>query len=399
MNLYNYLKKLDGILEKDAQKRWFTRLSSRVKGGLQLYRRASESKRCSIQKEFINRLRTEEIKAWYSEPEGNSLFQGTSVSSLTIPQQLNSPLELRSIFELEESIAESYVALHNKHAKTVKNTIMENTDQWMAEGLYYAVVLSSKIIAQAFGLSVLYKDVVYKIGGHIVDPHEITSYPSNIRQAYFKKCLQDLNVFTGLQLERREFEASLVLADISKPRIKKYKNKIILAPVRCNEIAAILSDRVTALIIEKSSGKIKPRSLAVVIFDTDTPYTYHQIMGYARNRFAPILPGLIILGASGTIDAFRWLYAYRLSLITQKIMKSSLHSEIHKSFIPFVFFGVLVPRDAQILLDMGNLQRVRYKGNFDPDIEFSYLLPAYFECIKSFGSIPAERDLRKNYSI
>ena len=42
--------------------------------------------------------------------------------------------------------------------------------------------------------------------------------------------------------------------------------------------------------------------------------------------------------------------------------------------MPFVFFGVLVPRDADILLDMNNLHRLRYRGNFSPELEFAYLI-------------------------
>jgi hypothetical protein len=177
-----------------------------------------------------------------------------------------------------------------------------------------------------------------------------------------------------MELERNELEASLVLADISKPKFDKYKGKVLLAPIRCNEIAALLSERIAERIREKTSGKINPRSLSITIYDTDTPYTYHEVMGYGSCSFSPILPGLTILGSSGTIDAFKWLYAYRLSLISQKVQKSSLYSEVHREFMPFVFFGVLVPRDADILLDMNNLNKLRYRGNFSPELEFAYLI-------------------------
>jgi hypothetical protein len=113
----------------------------------------------------------------------------------------------------------------------------------------------------------------------------------------------------------------------------------------------------------------------VTIYDTDTPYTYHQIAGYYNSPLAPILPGITLLGVSGTIDAFRWLYAYRVSLIAQKLMKSSLCSEVSRKFIPFIFFGVLVKRDADILLDMDQLGILRYRGNISPYIEYCYLLP------------------------
>jgi hypothetical protein len=127
-------------------------------------------------------------------------------------------------------------------------------------------------------------------------------------------------------------------------------------------------------IVERTSGRIRPKSLAVIIYDTDTPYTYHDIMGYGVANLAPVLPGLTVLGTSGTIDAFRWLYTYRVSLISQKIQKGSVYSEVQRRFMPFVFFGVLVWRDAEILLDMENLSRLRYRGNLAPDLEFAYMI-------------------------
>jgi hypothetical protein len=173
-------------------------------------------------------------------------------------------------------------------------------------------------------------------------------------------------------------ESSLILSDISKPKIEDYKDKILLAPVRCNEIAAVLSEHIVEKITEKTSGKIRPKGLAVVIYDTDTPYTYHEMMGYSRRSLSPVLPGLTVLGTSGTVDAFRWLYAYRLSLIAQKVQKGSLYSEVQRCFMPFMFFGVLVWRDAEILLDLQNLSRLRYRGNLSPDLEFAYLMPTLY---------------------
>ena len=123
-----------------------------------------------------------------------------------------------------------------------------------------------------------------------------------------------------------------------------------------------------------------------MIYDTDTPYTYHEVMGYNDFETSQVLPGLTILGASGTIDAFRWLYTYRLSLIAQKIQKGSIYSEVHRRFIPFTFFGVLVPRDAEILLDLDNLHRLRYKGNLSPDVEFLYMVSALY---KDRAKVPA----------
>ena len=120
-------------------------------------------------------------------------------------------------------------------------------------------------------------------------------------------------------------------------------------------------------------------------------------MGYNEYHISPVLPGLTILGASGTADALRWLYTYRLSLIAQKIQKGSLYSEVHRRFMPFTFFGVLVPRDAEILLDMDNLHRLRYKGNLSPDLEFSCLISALH---KDRGTTPTSlfwKEFRRNH--
>lgn len=373
MNLRTYLSGIEDIFRDEKQQEWLKRLKENTTRGLRLYRKADKNKKERIRQEFTNRVRTEEIKAWYSAPDEAVLFQGTSVSSLVVPCERSSPLILNSITDLEESIADSYIELHDRYAGKVKDAIIENVDKWLEEGLYYGVVLGSKVISQAFGLSARYDEVVFKVDKSVVDPHEITSYSESVRNSYFKQCLDRISLFDGLDLERRELESSLVLADISKPKIEKFKDRILLAPVKCNEIAALLSKRITALISRKSNGRISPPGLTVVIYDTDTPYTYHEIMGYCKNDPLRVLPGLAVLGSSGTIDAFRWLYAYRVSLIAQKIMKSSLYSEVYRRFIPFVFFGVLVPRDAEILLDMKNLHRLRYRGNIDPDLEFAYL--------------------------
>jgi hypothetical protein len=333
----------------------------------------------ALREEFRDRVRTEEVKAWYSEPEDDSLFQGTSVSSLTIPHIVQEPLEPVSMVDLEEIIADAYIHYHNENVDAVKGAIQENTDEWISQGLYYGVVLSSKLVSQALGLSIESEEVIFDIGGCTVDPHEITSYPTEVREEYFGKCRETVECFNGLELERKELEASLALADISKPKILKYKDKIMLAPIRCNEIATLVSKGVVEKIIEKTSGRIRPKSMTVVIYDTDTPYTYHEIMGFTNRALSPALPGLVVLGSSGTIEAFRWLYTYRVSLITQKIQKGSLFSQVKKSFIPFVFFGVLVWRDAEILLDMNNLSMLRYRGNLAPDLEFAYLTPTLYK--------------------
>ena len=378
MTLNEYLKKIDRVLSSQEQQAWLEKLEKRTMEGFQLFASADKDGRLEISDNFRDRVRTEEIKAWYSEPQGDSLFQGTSISSLTIPYKTSNPLEFNTVIELEEEIADGYIELHNRHAESVSTAILEDTQSWLNEGLYYGVVIGAKVISQAFGLFVLDKDVIFSVDGHCVDPHEITSYPKDIRDSYFMECKKRISCFDGMELKRNEFEASLVLADISKPKLEKYKGKILLAPIRCNEIAALLSERVAERIREKTSGKINPRSLSITIYDTDTPYTYQEVMGYGSCSFSPILPGLTILGSSGTIDAFKWLYAYRVSLISQKIQKGSLYSEVHREFMPFVFFGVLVPRDADILLDMNNLHRLRYRGNFSTELEFAYLLSRLF---------------------
>ncbi len=386
MTLSEYLKGVDGILKRQEQQAWLETLEKGARDGFQVFESAHKDLRLKISGIFQDRVRTEEIKAWYSEPHEDSLFQGTSISSLTIPYKTSNPIEFKTISELEEEIADGYIELHNRYAETVSTSILEDTQCWLNEGLYYGVVIGAKVISQAFGLFILDKDIIFEVDGHCVDPHEITSYPQDVRDSYFMECRKRICCFEGMELERNELEASLVLADISKPKLDKYKEKILLAPVRCNEIAALLSERITEKIREKTSGGINPKSLSITIYDTDTPYTYHEVMGYGLSSFSPILPGLTILGASGTIDAFKWLYAYRVSLISQKIQKGSLYSEVHREFMPFVYFGVLVPRDADILLDMKNLHRLRYRGNFSPELEFAYMVPGLYT--------EAERDLQ-----
>jgi len=375
MNLTSYLKIADYIIGNDEQQKWNETLKTKVLKGIEIYKSASTDKKRKIWDDIQGRIRTEEIKAWYSTPQGESLFQGTSISSLTIPYTVSEPINLDSITELENQIAESYISFHNKNVSKVKGAIQENIDQWIDQGLYYGVVICSKIISQVFDLSVSQNDVIFNVNSYHVDPHEILSYPDDIRKEYFDECRKKLFCFKDIDLNQKEFESSLVLADISKPKIKKFKDKILLAPVRCNEIASILSHRIVKKIKEKSYYNINPKSLAVVIYDTDTPYTYHEIMDKSIWNDTPVLPGLTVLGSSGSIDAFRWLYSYRISLLSQKIQKGSLFSQVHKYYIPFVFFGVLVWRDAEILLDMDSLSILRYFGNISPDLEFAYLIP------------------------
>ncbi len=373
ITLKKYLEPLNQVLKRKEQQKWFNELEHKAKSGAERFLSAENFDREGFVEDFSRRVRTEELKAWYSAPEGKSLFQGTSISSLTIPYEIPEPLNLGSIEKLEEVIAQAYIQLHDQHASTVKNAILERVDQWLKEGLYYGVVIASKVISQTFDLSISEQDVIFDVGDQKIDPHEILSYPDEIRKLYFEKCKDRVSCFQDLALTQQEFESSLVLGDISKPKLERFKNQIMLAPVKCNEIAALLAENVCDRITDLSSGRIRPRSLCVIIYDTDTPYAYHQVMGY-KGQLNPILPGLIVLGCSGTIPAFRWLYAYRTSLIAQKIQKGSLFSEAQRSFMPFIFYGVLVPRDAEILLDMGNLHRLRYLGNLNPELEFSYLM-------------------------
>ncbi|MBF0520505.1 MAG: hypothetical protein HQK88_12765 [Nitrospirae bacterium] len=360
-------------MHEPVQREWLKRLFNKAGQGCSLFSDAGD--KAEIHEEFRNRIRTEEIKAWYSCQEGDSLFQGTSISSLTIPGVFTEPVRFDNIGQLQEVIAQSYIENHWRTAPHVKAAIMEDVGKWLDSGLFYCVVVASKVISQAFSLKVRYEDVVLKVDDFLVDPHEITSYPYDVRVKYFDTVKERIECFGDLDISRQELESSLILADISKPKIERFKDNIILAPVRCNDIAAAMAKNIKKLITEKTQSRIKPASIAVVIYDTDTPYTYYHITGADADGMSPQMPGLTVLGSSGTIDALRWLYIYRVSLIAQKMMKSSLYSEVHRRFIPFVFFGVLVPRDADILLDMQALDLLRYHGNITPNIEFAYLLP------------------------
>ena len=359
---------------KETQQLWFDRLDENVRSGLELFQLSSEGNRNKYMSFFWNCVQTEKLKAWYGAPDKGDLFQGTSISSLTVPYQVARPLPLNSIEQLEQQIAEAYIKIHHCHKDTVSNAIGEDTSAWLESGLFYGLVLPSKLLSQAFDLSVSYQDAVFEVGGQLIDPHQILSHPSHIRTAYFEECRNKIDCFKGIELTQAEFESSLVLADISKPKIEKYLDKLLLAPIRCNEICCLSANRVAKQIRELSSGQLKVPSLSVTICDTDTPYTYHLTERHLSSPFGPILPGLVVQGTSGSIDAFRWLYSYRVSLISQKMMKGSLYSEVKRCYTPFIFFGVLVPRDADILLDMNKLSLLRYRGNISPQIEYLYLL-------------------------
>jgi hypothetical protein len=395
-SLAEYLCDLDPYFLDRQQSQWFERLRSKVKAGLSIFDNAPDSLRKALENEFSKRIRTEELKAWYGAPESTTLFQGTSISSLTIPAEFVDPLNINSVFFLEDSIAQSYIEHHDKYSSAVQNAIIENVDDWIESGLFYSIAIGAKVVSQAFNLLAPHENVVFKVRGIDVDPHEIVSYTPEVRAEYFNEAKEQITCFKNLDLRQEEFESSLVLADYSKPKIERFRECILLAPIRCNEIAALLAKNIKRKIIDKTNGRIKPKSLGVVIYDTDSPYAYQHIQSIGGDLRPPIFPGLTVLGASGTIDSFRWLYAYRNSLIAQKIMKSSLYSEVHRKFIPFVFFGVLVPRDAEILLDMSRLDIVRYKGNLSSNLEYLYILKDIADYLdrKSTGTIDDELNYR-----
>jgi hypothetical protein len=394
MTLAEYIRLLNESEGQAPSGAWYDQLRRGVDAGRKWLEEASAEDIDRVERIFNDWVRTEELKAWYGEPENDSLFQGSSVSSLTIPCVLSEPLRMKSIEQLEEVIADKFISNHDRLKDKARQAIIENIDDWIEEGLFYGLVIGSKILSQAFGLIINYEDVVFEVDGMLVDPHQITSFPEDVRKRYFLQCKERIECFESIEdLTQTELETSLVLADISKPRLEEYHRKLMLAPIRCNEIAAQISRRVTLLINEKSDGRIHPRSLMVTIYDTDTPYTYHQITGYYGRRFSPVLPGLMVLGCSGTIDAFRWLYAYRVSLVAQKIMKSSLYSEVDRRFVPFVYFGVLVQRDAEILLDLDNLSALRYRGNLSPYLEYCFLVGKILDYLKATAPAPFDEEL------
>ena len=398
MKLKDYLKGASEYTANSSWLGWRSTLEKRLKKNSTLYDSLPNCVKNRIANEFQNRIRTEELKAWYGSPEGDSIFQGTSISSLTIGARYNDPLILDDINSLEIEIAKRYIEEHDRLQKSTKDAIIEDTQEWIEKGLFYGICIASKVLSQAFALHANASDIVFDVDNYLVDPHEITSYPDAVREKYFENVLKRLKCFEGIEIDRQSLESSLILADISKPKLKKYNNKILLAPVCCNQIAEILSKRVRDKIEKLSKGRINPSSLSVTICDTDTPYTYHHLLGCGGQLEAPVLPGLSVLGSSGTITAFRWLYAYRVSLISQKIMKSSLYSEVHRDFIPFVFFGVLVPRDADILLDVKNLSTLRYKGNLSPQLEYLFLISDLLDYVNSGHTESLDTLLEKLYA-
>ncbi len=378
--LSDYLTSNAPLFAEQRQTDWSITLKQHVMHGHKKFSELEPEMRNHYLESFRNRVRTEELKAWYGAREGESLFQGTSVSSLTIPSSFPDPVDFNNPAALETHLAEQYIVLHDKHELDVEKSILEDTSHWRREGIFYGVVIASKVLSQAFGLYIDASSVFFDVDGTYVDPHEITTYHDDVRQGYFEICCERIHCFESIDgLTQAEIESSLILADISKPKIDNLSGKLLLAPIKVNDICAILSKNVSKRIHEMTKGRISPRSLMVTVYDTDTPSTYHEIMGYSGKQNAPILPGLVVMGCSGGIDAFRWLYAYRTSLIAQKMMKSSLYSEVARDFVPFVYFGVLVERDAEILLDLENLDLLRYSGNLSPALEFAYLFSSTLE--------------------
>ena len=107
-----------------------------------------------LYEEFERRIRTEELKGWYSTPDSGELFQGTSVSSLVVPSVFENSLAIKNIDMLENLIAEQYIKAHDRNALTLQSAIVDPVEKWIHQGLYYGVVLPSKVIAQAFNLVV-----------------------------------------------------------------------------------------------------------------------------------------------------------------------------------------------------------------------------------------------------
>lgn len=383
LRLSTYLKEIDRLIKEPTQTEWLKRLEAQVQQGEEILAGCSLLEQTTLSTFFNDKIRTEEIKAWYGEPENGSLFQGTSISSLTIPHVTEKPIHLETVHDLEDEIANSYICYHDLHENKVRGAHLESVEHWLSEGLYYGVVIGSKVISQAFQLATSQEEIIFSVEGVKVDPHEIAHYPNTIREAYFLEARKRIECLQGIDLTQSEFEECLLLADISKPKLQNYKNKLILGPPRCNELCALISRNITTKIREISNGRISPRSLMVTIYDSDTPYGYHQVAGYLGRPHCPILPGLTVLGSSGTIDAFRWLYAYRTSLVSQKIMKGSIYSQVQGQFIPFVFYGVLVERDAEILLDLARLSFLRYRRNLSPYLEYLFLVPSLKEQLDS----------------
>ncbi|HNX90780.1 MAG TPA: hypothetical protein PKG81_02875, partial [Candidatus Omnitrophota bacterium] len=229
MNIEKYILSKKTVLDSASQCQWKARLDTKMG-----FFNGIKEKPHELYQYFERRVRTEELKAWYSSPDPGDLFQGTSISSLVIPATFKRPLEIKGVEQLVEEIADCYIRYHDKYAKAVSDAIVESVEGWIKEGLFYGVVLPSKIISQAFDLAVDTRSLVVDIEGDAIDPHEITSYPAEIREKYFNSVRPGIECLSDMNISRQEFEASLILADVSKPKIQKYKGKALLGPIKCN---------------------------------------------------------------------------------------------------------------------------------------------------------------------
>ena len=136
-------------------------MEERLRENSTLYESLSTYEKNRTAAEFQNRIRTEELKAWYGSPEGESIFQGTSISSLTIRASYNNPLKLDDISSLEIQIAKRYIQEHDRLRKCVKDAIIEDTQEWIKKGLFYGVCIASKVLSQAFALHANASDIVF----------------------------------------------------------------------------------------------------------------------------------------------------------------------------------------------------------------------------------------------
>ena len=79
ISLASYLKRTDEKINTEEQKKWFKKLKTKTEEGVEIYKKSTDETKRNICLDIQNRIRTEEIKAWYSTPQENSLFQGTSI--------------------------------------------------------------------------------------------------------------------------------------------------------------------------------------------------------------------------------------------------------------------------------------------------------------------------------
>ncbi len=157
-----YIKLADEYMDNSMQSQWYEKVEKRCRLGRELVESLTINEIDDVVDEFNSRIRTEELKAWYGAPDSETLFQGTSVSALTVPAEYSEPLPLHTVLDLEHNLADSYIKAHDEHEATVSGAIIEDVQEWMDEGLFYGVVVASKIISQAFNLSIAADDVVFE---------------------------------------------------------------------------------------------------------------------------------------------------------------------------------------------------------------------------------------------